>query len=101
MIKVTENRCDDCIHRSVCCYKDDFNDICKAVGEANVHKSTPDGKSSSKQVTYYDILSELVVNCRHYRRDEPTPRYKDLISTNPAYDISTSTTTITNDCIYD
>ena len=95
MNKVTGTRCDDCIHRSVCCHKNDFNDICKAVADASVHKINPDGKTMSiKKVINYDILSKIIINCRYFQKEVPTPRCQTNIPTltNPC-NISTSTTT--------
>lgn len=95
MNKVNGAKCDNCIHRLVCCHKDDFNDICKAVTDASVYKIEPDGKTESmKKVIDYGILSEIIINCRHFRKEVVTPRYQDSISTltNPC-DHSTSTTT--------
>lgn len=64
--KLTGSSCGDCIHESVCCYRKDFLDICKAVGDANVHKLECDGKTSMKKVIHYDILDEIVIKCKHY-----------------------------------
>lgn len=92
--KVTGSNCIDCIHSSVCCYKQDFLDICKAVSGSTVMKQLGSQGMSSNKVTLYDILDEIVIKCKHYRKDTPIPRYQDSITTltNPC-DISTSTST--------
>lgn len=99
MINVSGTKCDVCIHQSVCCHKNDFNDICKAVADASVHKIEPDGKTACmRKVINYDILSDIIVNCRHYRKETLNPRYQDSITTitNPC-DSSTSTTSVRSD----
>lgn len=94
--KVTGSSCMDCIHNSVCSYKQDFLDICSAVAESKVVKQLGSQGMSSKKVALYDVLDEIVIKCKYYRKDVPTPRYQDSITTltNP-YDISTSTSTST------
>lgn len=82
MVRVSGTKCDDCIHRSVCCHKNDFNNICKAVADTSVHKVESDGRTmSTKKVINYDILSEIIVNCRYYQKEVPAPRYQDSIRT--------------------
>lgn len=84
--KVNGSDCTACVHHRVCSYMNDFNDICKAISDANVHKLESDGKTmSTKKVINYDILREIIVNCKHYRKDIPIPHYQGSITelTNP------------------
>lgn len=67
--KVTGSNCINCIHNSVCCYKQDFLDICKAVSESTVKKQLGSQGMSSKRVVLYDILDEIVIKCKHYYDD--------------------------------
>lgn len=57
MINVSVRTCDECAHYSVCCYKNDFTNICEAVDNASVH----------------DILNPVVINCRYFREAATTP----------------------------
>lgn len=94
---VTRSSCNDCVHKSVCSYKEDFHDVCNAVAGADVHKYIDNRKVKITNVlTYKDILDEIAIKCKHYRKDTPTQRYQDSITTltNPC-DISTSTSTST------
>lgn len=95
--KITGSTCADCIHSPVCCCKQDFLDICKAVNDSSVIKQLGSQGISSKKATLYDILDEIVIKCKYYRKETPTPRYQDSITTltNPC-DISTSTSTSTH-----
>ena len=68
--KVTGSTCINCIHNSVCCYKQDFLDICKAVSESTVTKQLGSQGMSSKGVVLYDILDEIVIKCKHYYNGE-------------------------------
>lgn len=68
--KVTGANCVDCIHNSVCRYKQDFLDICKAVSESTVTKQLGSLGMSSKGVALYDILDEIVIKCKHYYNGE-------------------------------
>lgn len=92
--KINAVSCSTCVHHSVCCYKEDFLDVCNAVLNANVNKREGDRKVSIKNVMNYDFLDEIVIKCKHYHKETPTPRYQDSIRTltNPC-DISTSTST--------
>lgn len=63
--KITGSSCSDCIHESVCCYRKDFLDICRAVAEAQV-KKYEDEKAYMKYVTTYDVVDEIVIKCKHY-----------------------------------
>ena len=75
---VTVTRCDDCVHKSVCSYKEDFHDICNAVAGADVHKYLGSGKVKITNVlAYKDILEDIAVKCKHYQ--------KDLASVPPCY----------------
>lgn len=89
--KISGSSCADCIHNPVCCYKQDFVDISKAVNESAVRKQLGSQGMHSKKVILYDILDEIVIKCKHYHKEIPTPRYQDSITTltNPC-DISTS-----------
>lgn len=93
--KINAVSCSTCVHHSVCSYKEDFLDVCNAVLNANVNKHEGDRKVRIKNVMNYDFLDEIVIKCKHYRKDAPTPRYQDSITTltNPC-DISTSTSDI-------
>lgn len=64
--KVTGSNCVDCIHNSVCSYKQDFVDICRAVSETSVMKQLGSQGMSSKKVLVYGILDEIVIKCKHY-----------------------------------
>lgn len=93
-VKINAVGCSTCVHNQVCSYKEDFLDVCNAVLSVNVNKHESDGKIRIKNVTKYDFLDEIEIKCKHYRKDVPTPRYQDSITTltNPC-DISTSTAT--------
>ena len=84
--KVNGSDCADCVHHRVCSYVNDFNDICKAISGANINKLESDGRTmSTKKVTNYDILREVIINCKYYCKDIPTPPYQVSITelTNP------------------
>ncbi len=66
-VGVKEALCTRCAHREVCIYKQDFLDIIKAVKNASVIRDTPDGKITSKQVIYYDFISEIFIGCKYYQ----------------------------------
>lgn len=64
--KINPDCCSTCIHNSVCCYKQDFLDICKTVEESTVTKQLGSQGMRSKKVTLYDILGEIIIKCKHY-----------------------------------
>lgn len=64
--KVVGETCICCVHRPVCKYQDDYNDIRKAISEASVSKRTEDGKYSMKKVVDYEVLNEIKLTCIHY-----------------------------------
>lgn len=68
--KLTGSNCINCIHNSVCCYKQDFLDICKVVSESSVTRQLGSQGMSSKKVTMYDILDKIVIKCKHYYNGE-------------------------------
>lgn len=80
--KLNAVSCSTCVHHSVCSYKEDFLDVCNAILNANVNvkKHESDGKVCTKNVMNYDFLDEIVIKCKHYRKETPTPR-KDSIRT--------------------
>lgn len=63
--KINGSYCDNCSHCLVCQYRNDFNDVLDAISNANVYKNL-DGKASSKKITQYDIVSNIIVNCKYY-----------------------------------
>lgn len=72
--KVTSSNCIDCIHNSVCCHKQDFLDICKAVSESTVKKQLGSQGMMSKKISLYDFLDEIVIKCKYYRKETSAPR---------------------------
>lgn len=65
--KITSHNCADCIHNSVCNYKQEYLDICNAVLEANVYKQTDKNKVKiSNVMNYSNILDEIVIKCKQY-----------------------------------
>lgn len=71
---VKETPCTYCVHRQVCSYKDDFLAVIDAVNRADVHRSTADGKMTSKRVTLFDFVSDISVSCRYHQKEVATPR---------------------------
>lgn len=69
-----ETQCTRCIHRDVCLHKSDFLDICTAIFDATVTKSSGDGKCNMKKVINYDCLSDIEVKCRYYKQEVATTR---------------------------
>lgn len=66
---LTVSNCSDCIHKSVCSYKEDFHDVSNAVAGADVHKYIGNGKVKLTNVlAYKDILDEIVIKCKHYQK---------------------------------
>lgn len=103
--KVTSSNCNDCVHKSVCSYKEDFLDICNAVAGAHVNKYLSDGKIKITDVIVYkDILDEIVIKCKHFRVDSdsitfqpyPQSNIRDWATTSVASDTPNSVTTISN-----
>lgn len=96
--KIAGSNCVNCIHSSVCCYKQDFLDICKVVGESTVMRQLGSQGMSSKKVVLYDILDEIVIKCKHYydeskiRMDSNGITFQSYPSvTNPCESSSTAT----------
>lgn len=108
--KITGSSCSDCIHQFVCCHKNDFDSIRKAVADAAVCGFKTDGKVSTKRVIHYDILDEIVIKCRRYYdgseiridsngmtfRPYPRPNLCDCSNVSVASDTPNSVTTISN-----
>lgn len=63
---VKETLCTQCAHREVCAYKQDYLGILKAVENAEVVMNTPDGKTASKKVIYYDFIGKISITCKYY-----------------------------------
>lgn len=71
---IKEVPCEGCIHKEVCAYKKDLLDICAAVSECAVYRSCSDGKVSSKNITNFDCLNDIVVRCKYFNYGQATPR---------------------------
>lgn len=95
--------CDTCVHNEVCGYKRDWLDICNALSKCEVVKQLGSQGMSSKKVTLYDILGEVVIKCKHYYNGEKIRQDSGSITfqsyppvTNPCDATSTSSQTSTD-----
>lgn len=71
--------CADCVHRDVCCYKQDFEDICDAVYGATVRRILKDEqKYSIRKIIDFECLDDILIMCRYYRKSGYTTRECDI-----------------------
>lgn len=61
-----ETLCTNCVHCTVCIYKNDYLDILKAVSNAVVSKDSNDGKITTKRVIHYDFIGDISLPCKYY-----------------------------------
>lgn len=76
---VKETLCTNCLHRSVCIYKNDYLKILEAIKDATVHTEHNDGKVGMKKVTNYDFIGEIIVPCKFHSMIPTTRTYVNEI----------------------
>lgn len=76
---VKETLCTNCLHRSVCKYKNDYLKILEAIKNATVYTEHSDGKQGMKKVTNYDFIGEIIVPCKFHSMIPTTRTYVNEI----------------------
>lgn len=78
---VTGSSCADCIHNAVCHYQKEFLRICDSVNSCRTVGEDASGREVLKPITKFEMLKEIHVACKYFRKEAPIPKLvpRDLV----------------------